>query len=280
MGLRVIVAQPHGFCAGVSRAIKIVKDTAQKYPGKTIYLLGEIVHNRHVVNDLKKNYRVKIVNSTNDLPKGSILIIRAHGAAPAVHRLKNLVIVDATCPLVKKVHDEVRRLKNKNIIYLVSSRDHDEAVGVLAEGSNITAYTLVEFNKIKADKNSVLITQTTLSVQETEEFIKKLKKKYPMLKVLPHICPATTDRQRAVKQLAEVCDLILIVGSHESSNSQRLYETAKSSGKPAYIVDHVGEIKRSWLKNCHTVGLSSGASTPEDILQSVYNYLTNLYASS
>lgn len=271
MSKNVIIAAPHGFCGGVKRAIEI----AQAANPINTYLLGDIVHNDHVIKSLK----LKTVYQLNDIPANSSVIIRAHGASPKIYKeakKRNLKIIDATCPLVLQVHDLVRKNKDKNILYLVSDKSHDEAIGVVAQGTNITTYTLDEYKNIQVTKNSILITQTTLSIGETEKIIKYLKNKFPFLKIFPNICPSTTARQLAVKKLTKTCDCILIVGSPKSSNSLRLYETAVSTKKPAYIVDNISEIKNEWFNNCHTIGISSGASTPEDILREVYEYLKAL----
>jgi len=267
----VIIANPHGFCSGVKRALEI----AQAADPSNTYLLGDIVHNDHVVKSLK----IKTVNNIKDIPAGNSVIIRAHGATPQTFQQaieKHLHIINATCPLVLRVHDYIKRNKNKDIIYLVSNKFHDEAIGVVAQGTNIKAYTLDEYKKIKATPNSVLITQTTLSVKETQIIIDYLKNKFPFLTIHHHICPATTNRQKAVLDLAKTCDVILIIGSPNSSNSHRLFETAASTGKPAFIIDNIPEINKDWFNNCHTIGLSSGASTPEDILKEVHDYLSTL----
>ena len=271
MAKNIVIASPHGFCGGVKRAIEI----AQLANPSNTYLLGDIVHNDHVIKSLK----IKTVKSLNEIPTGNSVIIRAHGASPQIYqeaKNRQLNIIDATCPLVLQVHEFVKNNKDKNIIYLVSDKKHDEAVGVIAQGSNITAYTLDEYEKILAPQNSVLITQTTLSVQETQKAIDYLRNKFPKLEIFPHICPATTDRQKAVLELAKSCEIILIIGSPKSSNSQRLYETAISTGKPAYIIDNISEIKNEWFNNYQNIGISSGASTPENILKEVYDYLATL----
>ena len=271
MSKKVIIATPHGFCGGVKRAI----DIAQAANPSNTYLLGDIVHNDHVIKSLK----IKTVKNLNEIPSGSSVIIRAHGASPQVYqeaKNRNLNIIDATCPLVLQVHEFVRKNKDKNIIYLVSDKKHDEAIGVIAQGTNVKAYSLKEYKKIIATNNSILITQTTLSVSETEKIIKYLKNKFPKLEIFPHICPATTDRQKAVLELAKNCDVILIIGSPHSSNSLRLYETANSTGKPSFIIDNISEIKKEWFKNCQIIGISSGASTPENILNEVYDFITTL----
>jgi len=268
---KVIIATPHGFCGGVKRAI----DIAQAANPSNTYLLGDIVHNDHVIKSLK----IKTVKNLNEIPSGSSVIIRAHGASPQVYqeaKNRNLNIIDATCPLVLQVHEFVRKNKNKTIIYLVSDKNHDEAIGVVAQGSNVIAYTLNEFEDIKVSDNSVLITQTTLSVQETKKAIDYLKNKFPKLEIFPHICPATTDRQKAVLELAKNCDVILIIGSPNSSNSLRLYETAISTGKPAHIIDSIAQVNSQWFNNFKNIGISSGASTPENILKEVYDYLKTL----
>jgi 4-hydroxy-3-methylbut-2-en-1-yl diphosphate reductase len=268
---KIVIASPHGFCGGVKRAIEI----AQAANPANTYLLGDIVHNDHVIKSLK----IKTVKNLSEIPLGNSVIIRAHGATPQVYqeaKKRQLNIIDATCPLVLQVHEFVKLNKDKNIIYLVSDKNHDEAVGVVAQGSNITAYTLDEYDKILAPSNSVLITQTTLSVQETQKTIDYLKNKFPKLEIYPHICPATTDRQKAVLELAKNCEIILIIGSPNSSNSLRLYETAISTGKKAYIVDNITEIQKEWFNNYQNIGISSGASTPENILKEVYDYLATL----
>ena len=271
MAKNIIIASPHGFCGGVKRAI----DIAQTADPSNTYLLGDIVHNDHVVKSLK----IKTVKHLDEIPTGSSVIIRAHGAPPIIYqeaKNKKLNIIDATCPLVLQVHKFVRKNKNKNIIYLVSDKNHDEAIGVVAQSSNIYAYKLDEFENINVNDNSVLITQTTLSVQETKKAIDYLKNKFPKLEIFPHICPATTDRQKAVLELANNCDVILIIGSPNSSNSLRLYETAISTGKPAHIIDSITEINSQWFNNYKNIGISSGASTPENILKEVYDYLATL----
>lgn len=271
MSKNVIIANPHGFCGGVKRAI----DIAQAANPSNTYLLGDIVHNDHVI----KSINLKTVYKLSDIPQNSSVIIRAHGASPKIYeeaKKRNLIIIDATCPLVLQVHDLVKKNRDKDIYYLVSDKSHDEAIGVIAQGTNISAFTLKEFKKIKPSKNSILITQTTLSVSETEKILKYLKKKFPFLTIFPNICPSTTNRQLAVKKLAKTCDCILIVGSPKSSNSLRLYETAIATNKPAYIIDDISEIKNEWFNNCHTIGISSGASTPEDILMEIYDYIKTL----
>ena len=269
--MKIFIANPHGFCSGVRRAVQI----AQNANSKDTYLLGDIVHNDHVIRSLK----IKTVYDINDIPSGSSIIIRAHGASPQVYQeaqKRKLKIIDATCPLVLQVHQFVKKNQDKDIIYLVSDKNHDEALGVIAQGKHISAYTLDEYKKIKAKSNSVLITQTTLSVNETKKVIDYLKEKFSDLSIFPHICPATTDRQLAVCNLAQKVDFFIIIGSPKSSNSLRLYETAISTGKPAIIVDSLEELKKHDIKKYKIIGLSSGASTPEEVLNTVYEYLQKI----
>lgn len=269
--MKIFIADPHGFCSGVRRAVQI----AQNANSQTTYLLGDIVHNDHVIRSLK----IKTVYDINNIPHGSSIIIRAHGATPQIYqeaKKRNLTVIDATCPLVLQVHQFVKKNQDKDIIYLVSSKNHDEVVGVVAQRENITPYTLDEYKKIKVKNNSILITQTTLSVNETQKVIDYLKEKFPQLTIFPHICPATTERQQAVLKLSQKVDCMIIIGSPASSNSLRLHETALSTGKPSIIIDSLKELKKHNIKKYKIIGLSSGASTPEEVLNEVYEYLSQI----
>lgn len=278
---KVVVIRPNGFCGnkkgfGVRRSIFLAQKTAKRFPGKT-YLLGEIVHNQHLVDRLEKEYRLKTVQRLEDIPQGSTVIIRAHGADPSVYKRAGkmgLNLVDATCPLVARVHQEVRRLTNqgKKILYLASDKNHDEAVAVAGEApGKIKLITINELDKIKIDnpQKTVVLTQTTLSILETEESLKKLKQKYPATVIKPHICLATTKRQKAVIQAAKKHGLVVIVGSPTSSNSNRLREVAEAAGAKAFIVDRVDELDPKWFSETQTVAVGSGASTPDWILDEV-----------
>lgn len=283
MSKKITIINPHGFCSGVSRAIKLAQDAAQKYPQKT-YLLGEIVHNQFVVNDLEKNFGIKTVNSIKDIPNDSVIIIRAHGAAPEVYKKaleKKLTIIDATCPLVTKVHQDVKKLisENKDIIYITSDINHDEAVGVYAQApQNITLTTLKDINNLEINnpQNTVIITQTTLSIFETKKALNLIKQKYPQITIQPHICFATTERQEAVVKAAEKSDLIIIVGSLISSNSKRLVEVAQSVGITSHIVETADDLKPDWFKGTDKIAVSSGASTPENLLNEVIEKIKNI----
>lgn len=287
MAIKVIIAQPHGYCGnqkfGVRKAIEIAKKTAKKQPDKT-YLLGEIVHNQHVVDWLEKGYQVKTVNSLGKVPKGATVIIRAHGAPPEVYeeaKARGLRVVDATCPLVAQAHKEVKRLakKGKKVLYISSKKTHDEAVGVVGEApDSVVLTTLKEITKVKLNdpKNTTVLTQTTLSILETEEKLKKLKTKYPQILIKPHICMATTQRQKAVIDLAKKIGFVVIVGSPTSSNSNRLKEVAKKVGAKAFIIDIADELKADWFKGVKKVAVSSGASTPEWLLDEVVKKIEKL----
>ncbi len=280
MSIKVVIAKPHGYCGnehfGVYRAIKLAEKAAKENPGKT-YLLGEIVHNQQVVNELERKYKVKTVCSINKIPQGSTVVIRAHGTVPQVFdqaREKRLKIIDATCPLVSQVHKDVKSLAKagKKVLYIASKKDHDEAMGVAAEApATVKLITLQELARVKIDdpKNTFVLTQTTLSILDTEKALKKLKAKYPGIIVKSHICMATTQRQKAVIKLAKEVGFVVIVGHSSSSNANRLKEVARASGAQAYLVDTAGELDPSWFKGVGKVALSSGASTPERLLKKV-----------
>lgn len=277
---KVVIAQPHGYCGndslGVKGALKMAEETAKMYPGKT-YLLGEVVHNQHVVSWLEKRYGVKTVDTLEEIPQGATVIIRAHGATPSIYKKakkKGLKIIDATCPLVAQVHNEVKKLaaEGKRILYIASEKTHDEAVGVTGEAPEaITLITPKELEEIKIDEpeKTVVLTQTTLSILKTKAALERLKKRYPGLTIKPHICLATTQRQEAVIRLAKEIGFVVIVGSPTSSNSNRLKEVAESVGARAYIVDGAQELNPEWFREVKKVVVSSGASTPEWILDGV-----------
>lgn len=279
--MKIFIANPHGFCGneqgfGVARAIYLAIAASKKHPGKT-YLLGEIVHNKKVVWDLEKKYGIITVDKITQIPAGSTVVIRSHGSGPNIYfqlKKRQLNIIDATCPIVAKVHEEVKKLAklNKKIIYLCSAKTHDEAIGVWLEAPKIIK--LVTFEelaniKISNAKNTIVLTQTTLSNLETKKALEMLQQKYPDLTIKPHICLATTERQKAVTDLAKKVDLMMIVGSKTSSNSQRLQEAAQSMKTKAYLINDIKEINKNWFKDVKKVGISSGASTPEWLLNEV-----------
>jgi len=283
MGFRIYLASPRGFCAGVDRAIEIV-ERALKLFGPPIYVRHAIVHNRYVVEELKSKGAI-FVEDVNEIPEGSIVIFSAHGVSPKVREdaiKRNLKIIDATCPLVHKVHREVRRFAEKGYtIILIGHRGHVEVEGTMGEAPDkiILVETKEDALKVQVPNPDkvALTTQTTLSVDDTREIIEVLKSRFPNI-VLPKsddICYATQNRQDAVKKLAEICDLILVIGSKESSNSNRLREVAERKGKRSYLIEDERSIDLSWFDGVETVGITSGASTPEKLVRRVVQYLLN-----
>ncbi len=279
--MKIFIANPHGFCGndqgfGVARAIYLASKASKKNPGKT-YLLGDIVHNKKVVWDLEKKYGIITVDKIMQIPAGSTVVIRSHGASPNIYfqlKKRQLNIVDATCPIVAEVHKEVKRLSslNKKIIYICSEKTHDEAIGVKSQVPKaVKLITLKELLSLKINnpKDTVILTQTTLAIWETKNILSKLKQKYPDLTIKPHICMATTKRQKAVMDLAKKVDLMIIVGSQTSSNSKRLQEAALSAGAKAYLINDLQEINKNWFKGAKKIGISSGASTPEWLLNEI-----------
>jgi 4-hydroxy-3-methylbut-2-enyl diphosphate reductase len=278
---KVLIAEPHGFCAGVARAVKAVEDTLELF-GAPVYVKHEIVHNKHVVEDITKKGAIT-VEELGDVPEGSVVVFSAHGS-PKSHYAeaarRKLYLVDATCPLVTKVHLEVLRfIKEGYQIIYIGHPGHIEGVGVLGEApgvdiplvetaADVAALTLPESEKM------VYLTQTTLSIDETRETILALKIKYPNITAPPleDICYATTNRQEAVKALAARVPVVIVVGSLTSSNSNRLRETAERAGARAYLVDDVSDLQAEWFDGISTVGVTGGASAPEDRIQEVIEY--------
>ena len=274
--IKIILADPHGFCFGITRAIDIATKTSRN-KNKPIFFLGELVHNQHVVDWLETKLKIKTVQSLDDIPPGSIVIIRAHGASSEVFQQakdRGLEIVDASCPLVQKSHQTVKDLvgRRNQIIFLCNKIDHDETVGIVGESpKSITPVTIENiFNYVpKNPKNTVVMTQTTLSTIETQKALGFVKTKYPQATVLPHICQATTDRQNAIIKLAKKYKFVIIVGSPTSANSNSLKSVAESSGATAFIVDNASQLNPNWFKDQKNVAISSGASTPESVLNEV-----------
>lgn len=272
----IYIAAPHGFCFGINRAIDLARETREKNSGN-IYFLGELVHNQHVVDWLESELGIKTVQSIDDIPRGSIVIIRAHGAPPQIYNqavAKGLTIVDATCPLVSKSHQTVSKLsgQNKKIVFLCNSITHDETVGVVGEDPySVIPVTLEDAASLEISdpQNCLVMTQTTLSTLETKNILELLKNKYPQISISPHICQATTDRQNAVIELAKSCSLIIIVGSPTSANSNSLRQVAESVGATSYIVDTALELNPKWFHGHKNIAISSGASTPDSILEEV-----------
>jgi 4-hydroxy-3-methylbut-2-enyl diphosphate reductase len=279
---RVLLAAPRGYCAGVDRAVVTVERALELY-GPPVYVRKEIVHNKHVVMTLQERGAV-FVDSTQEVPAGATVIFSAHGVAPVVHeeaRALSLKTIDATCPLVTKVHHEAVRFADEDFdILLIGHEGHEEVVGTAGEAPEHV--TLVESPddvanvEVRDPSKVIWLSQTTLSVDETMETVNRLREKFPLMQDPPSddICYATQNRQMAVRQMAPDTDLMIVVGSRNSSNSVRLVEVALEHGAAAgHLVDYADEIDPSWLEGVETVGLTSGASVPELLVRGVLAYL-------
>ena len=283
--MNIILANPRGFCAGVDRAIEITNRALEMF-GAPIYVKHQIVHNKYVVDELKEK-GVVFIEDINHVPEHSILIYSAHGVSEEIinqSNEKNLQVFNATCPLVTKVHMEVARLSKKNInTILIGHRGHPEVEGTI--GRYITEsdskIILIEDEKdveslnFDQTKDVAYVTQTTLSIDDTANIIEAIKRKYKNV-IEPargDICYATTNRQGAVKELTKKCDIIFVVGSENSSNSNRLKEISTRAGVPSYLLDSANDLDISWLKNKKNIGLTAGASAPEVLVQSIINKL-------
>ncbi len=274
---QILLAQPRGFCAGVTRAIEIVERALQKF-GAPVYVFHEIVHNQFVVNELKDKGAI-FVNVLEDIPDASVAIFSAHGVSQAVRRTaqaKRLQVVDATCPLVTKVHNQAQRYAKKGYaLVMIGHAGHEEVEGTMGS-VDIEVHLVSDVSDVaglsfSAAQPLAYVTQTTLSLDDTRDIIAALADKFPHIEG-PHvddICYATQNRQTAVRALAKQVDLVLVVGARNSSNSNRLREVAASEKKPAYLVQDQSEIKPEWLQGVTSVGITSGASTPEVLVQGV-----------
>ncbi|MBG56572.1 MAG: 4-hydroxy-3-methylbut-2-enyl diphosphate reductase [Deltaproteobacteria bacterium] len=284
----LLLASPRGFCAGVDRAITIVEKALQKY-GSPIYVQHEIVHNKHVVQRLRERGAI-FVENINEIPLGSRAIYSAHGVSPVVRKIaekRKLKVLDATCPLVTKVHGEAQRYAQKDFtIILIGHHKHVEVQGTVGEAPEriIVVGNLGEVQKLVVqDENKVgYITQTTLSLDDTAEIISALKKRFPKIQspAKNDICYATQNRQNAVKALSKEVDLVIVVGAPNSSNSVRLLEVAKSTGVKARRIESEQELNPNWFKGIKRIGVTAGASAPEDILQGVVSGLKKIFSSS
>ncbi len=279
----LLLLKPRGFCAGVVRAIDIVQIALDTF-GPPIYVRKEIVHNRYVVEDLQAKGAI-FVDSVEEVPSGQRVIYSAHGVSPEVRddsKARNLQVIDATCPLVTKVHVEaIKFAKHGNSLILIGHRDHDEIIGTLGEAPDVTQVvsTPEEVEQLQVpDANRVAyLTQTTLSLDEAKDVIEALKKKFPNIKgpAAQDICYATENRQVAVKSVAEEADLVLVVGSENSSNSNRLVEVAQNLGTKSHLIENFRAIDPEWLNGVKTVALTAGASAPECLVEEVVNFLAN-----
>jgi len=283
--MKILLANPRGFCAGVDRAIDIVERALELY-GSPIYVRHEVVHNRYVVDGLKSAGAI-FVEELDEVPDGSVVIFSAHGVSRAVQQEANarqLQVFDATCPLVTKVHMEVSRYaREAREVILIGHEGHPEVVGTMGQfdeshgGRIYLVETVEDANRlaIKESKHTALVTQTTLSVDDTREIVAVLQRRFPELVTPRHedICYATQNRQDAVKELVHSCEVVVVVGSQTSSNSNRLREIADKSGRRGYLVDGAHELKPEWFADVSTVGVTAGASAPEVLVSEVIQKL-------
>jgi len=281
---KVLLAAPRGYCAGVDRAVETVERALEKF-GSPIYVRKQIVHNLPVVRDLERKGAI-FVEELDEVPTGATVVLSAHGVAPQVYRQgreRSLHVIDATCPLVTKVHHEARKFAREgHDIVLIGHEGHEEVVGTMGEAPR--SITLIgspdEAAALQLDgaDRVAYLSQTTLSVDETNEVIDVLRKRFPLIQGPPRedICYATQNRQQAVKALASKADVVLVIGSDNSSNSNRLAEVARSSGARAYLIDDETEIQSNWLEGATTVGVTSGASAPEWLVDRVLGYFRSL----
>jgi 4-hydroxy-3-methylbut-2-en-1-yl diphosphate reductase len=277
---RVLLAAPRGYCAGVDRAVVTVERALERY-GPPVYVRKEIVHNKHVVEQLSQRGAIFVEEET-DVPEGELVVFSAHGVAPSVHanaEKRQLRTIDATCPLVTKVHVEARKFAAQGYtIVLIGHEGHEEVEGTTGEApeNTVLVQTAADVDELEVDDPDRLafITQTTLSVDETTGIIEALKRKFPSITgpKTDDICYATTNRQLAVKQLARECDLVLVIGSTNSSNSNRLVEVAREHGAASHLIDNSLQVDESWLEGVDTVGITSGASAPEELVTELVEF--------
>jgi 4-hydroxy-3-methylbut-2-enyl diphosphate reductase len=277
---RVLLAAPRGYCAGVDRAVQAVEQALELH-GPPVYVRKEIVHNKHVVSQLAERGAI-FVDQETEVPEGELVVFSAHGVAPSVHanaEARQLRTIDATCPLVTKVHVEARKFAEQGYtIVLIGHEGHEEVEGTTGEApENIVLVQTeddVDHLEVPDPDRVAYITQTTLSVDETTQIIARLREKFPNV-VAPKsddICYATTNRQIAVKQLARECDLVLVIGSTNSSNSNRLVEVAREGGADSHLIDNAAQVQEEWLDDVDTVGITSGASAPEELVAELVEF--------
>jgi 4-hydroxy-3-methylbut-2-enyl diphosphate reductase len=277
---KLLLAAPRGYCAGVDRAVQTV-ERALELHGAPVYVRKEIVHNKTVVEQLRARGAV-FVESVADVPEGATVVFSAHGVAPSVHakaRARSLATIDATCPLVTKVHVEAKKFAADGYtIVLIGHAGHEEVEGTMGEAPENIVLVQTEDDvdrlEIEDPERIAYISQTTLSVDETRAIINRLRRRFPAITGprTDDICYATTNRQAAVKQLAEHCDLVLVIGSRNSSNSNRLVEVAREHGADSYLIDSEAEVREEWLEGKRVVGITSGASAPEELVQRLVEF--------
>ena len=276
----LLLASPRGYCAGVDRAVQTV-ERALELHGPPVYVRKEIVHNKHVVEQLRERGAI-FVESESEVPEGATVVFSAHGVAPSVHanaRMRRLQTIDATCPLVTKVHVEARKFAAEDYtIILIGHAGHEEVEGTMGEAPDnivlIEDEAQVDDLELKDPEKVAYISQTTLSVDETLSIIRRLRERFPSI-IGPRtddICYATSNRQAAVKQLARESDLVLVIGSRNSSNSNRLVEVAREHGADSYLIDNQTQVSEEWLEGKRVVGITSGASAPEELVQQLVEF--------
>ncbi|MEJ2855456.1 MULTISPECIES: 4-hydroxy-3-methylbut-2-enyl diphosphate reductase [unclassified Saccharothrix] len=282
MDKRVLLAKPRGYCAGVDRAVVTVEKALEQY-GAPVYVRKEIVHNKHVVETLSQRGAI-FVDETDEVPEGALVVFSAHGVSPMVHAEaaeRGLRTIDATCPLVTKVHNEAKRFAREDYdILLIGHEGHEEVEGTAGEAPDhiqlVDTAEDVDKVTVRDPSKVVWLSQTTLSVDETMVRVRQLKERFPDLQEPPSddICYATSNRQTAVKTMAPQCELVLVVGSKNSSNSVRLVEVALQAGaKASYLVDYASEVDPAWLEGVTTVGVTSGASVPDILVMELLEFL-------
>ena len=286
--MKVLLANPRGFCAGVNMAIEALEETIRRF-GTNIYVYHEIVHNKYVVEQFTRQ-GVKFVDTLDEVPQGSILLYSAHGVSPEIRnfaRERNLQTIDATCPLVTKVHLEAIKFSREGYcIVLIGHEGHDEVIGTMGEAPDhiLLVETPEDVDRLEVPPGAKLayLTQTTLSVEDANRVIRRLHEKFPEIHGPPKedICYATTNRQDAVSVLAPQADVVIVLGSQNSSNSRRLAELAQATGKPAYLVDGAQELQHAWFEHAQTVVVTAGASAPEVVVQECLDHLVEKYQAT
>jgi 4-hydroxy-3-methylbut-2-enyl diphosphate reductase len=273
---KLLLAAPRGYCAGVDRAVQTVERALELY-GAPVYVRREIVHNKHVVETLRERGAIFVDEIDDTVPEGATTVFSAHGVSPAVHAQaaeRGLSTIDATCPLVTKVHVEAKKFAAGGYtIVLIGHDGHEEVEGTMGEAPDhivlVESEADVDALEVEDPSRIAYISQTTLSVDETRSIINRLREKFPQIAGprTDDICYATTNRQSAVKQMAGECDLVLVIGSKNSSNSQRLVDVARDYGTEAHLIDNAGQVQEAWLDGKRVVGISSGASAPEELVE-------------
>jgi 4-hydroxy-3-methylbut-2-enyl diphosphate reductase len=278
---KLLLAAPRGYCAGVDRAVQTV-ERALELHGPPVYVRKEIVHNKHVVEELAARGAVFVDELTDEIPEGAVTVFSAHGVSPAVHAdaaERGLRTIDATCPLVTKVHREAVKFAGDGYtIVLVGHAGHEEVEGTMGEvpGSIVLVESEADVDALEVEDPSRIayLTQTTLSVDETAAILARLRERFPAITGprTDDICYATTNRQLAVKQMAQQCDLVLVIGSRNSSNSNRLVDVARDCGAASHLIDNETELREEWLEGARVVGISSGASAPEELVTRLVDF--------